>query len=128
MFLALFCVSSFSPYNVVVHQHEYDPIFELLRFTLQFCHKFLNLFEDAPRSASWKYVPLEFRRLSIDSIQILEIAILQIPSTFFFQASTGWSLVLPRQSSESANTQVWAFVISKALSHSKLVDLRVNSL
>ena len=38
----------------------------------------------------------------------------------FFQASTGWSLILPRQSTESATTQVLAFVIPIALSHGRV--------
>ena len=34
-----FCVSFFTPYNVVVHWHGDDPVVELLRFTLYIFHK-----------------------------------------------------------------------------------------
>ena len=75
-----FCVSSFSPYNVVVHWHEDDPTFK--RFS--------------------KYHLI-----------------------LFFRASAGWSLISPRRSTESEKMLVLAFVISMALSRSRVVDLHV---
>ena len=77
-----FYVSSVSPYNGDVHWQEDDPVFELLRFTLWFCQNFLNLFEDAQCSEFWEICPLELHRLSINSIQIFEIASLQMPIKF----------------------------------------------
>ena len=68
-----FGVSSFSPYNVIVHWHEDDPACELLKFTLWFLQHLLNLFENAQCSESWEYLPFELHRHSVSSIQTLQV-------------------------------------------------------
>ena len=59
----------FSPFNVVIHWHEYYPSLEVLRFTLYFSHPGLNLGEDLQCSESCEILPLELHQLSIESIQ-----------------------------------------------------------
>ena len=58
-----------SPYDVVVHRHEDDPSVESFWLTSQGFHKFLDFVENLQRSESWENHPLEFHRLSIDSMQ-----------------------------------------------------------
>ena len=61
---------------------EDDPVVDLLRFTLYFLHKVLNLLEDAKRDESCEYFPLELHWLPIDTIQILKMTILPILFNF----------------------------------------------
>ena len=69
-------LSFFSPHNFIEHGHEDGSIGEVLRFTLHSFHEFLNLFEDAHRRESWEDFPLEFQRLSINSILFAEVILL----------------------------------------------------
>ena len=73
-FIIAFCI----PHNVVKHWHEDDPACEVLWFTL-ILHHLLNLIEDSHCSDSWCNLPLEFHRLSINSIQFFERIVVRIP-------------------------------------------------
>ena len=75
-----FCISFFSPRNVVVH--EDDPVCDVLRFTLQVSHQTLNLLEEAQRCDSWECFPLELRWHTVDSIHILELNVFRISLDF----------------------------------------------
>ena len=44
-------------------------------FTLLFSHHLLNLIEDSQCSESWENLPLEFHKLSIDSIQFAKVIV-----------------------------------------------------
>ena len=58
-----------SPSEVVVHRHEDNSSKELLLFTIQFLQYVLDLEENLQRVVPWEHHPLEFHRLSTDSIQ-----------------------------------------------------------
>ena len=61
--------------------HEDDPSFEVLVHTLIPSSSFESR-REFQRSEPWEIFPLEFHRLPVDSIQIFEIACLQIPFNF----------------------------------------------
>ena len=70
--------------NVIIHGHEDDPSLKLLRFTLYFRHHVLNLRWNSQCGESWEIFPLEFHRLSINSIHFFEMTCLQVPLNFVF--------------------------------------------
>ena len=63
---AIFFISSFCPFTVIVHWHEDDPSFELLWFTLWFSHHILNLVDIYQCSESFENFPLELHRLPVE--------------------------------------------------------------
>ena len=118
-FAIQFSVSSFSPFNVIVHWHGDDPFFELLRFTLQFRNQgLLNLVENSQCSESWEICPLEFHLFTVDSIQFLKIRCFQKAFNLTFPCLDWFNT--------SENTLVFAVANWTALWHSRVVDVHMS--
>ena len=121
--LTLFCVSSFSPYNVIVYWHKDDTSFELLWFTLWLCHHILNLVENSQYSNPRKIVHSN----SIGSPSIrsksLRLRVSKNHLILLSQTLTGSSRIPPRHCTQTEETQVWAVANLTALSVNRVVSL-----
>ena len=71
------------PNDIIVHGHEDNSSLKLLRFTLKFCRHLLILSDNSQCGEPW-FFPLEFHRISINSIQFFEIACFKIPLNVVF--------------------------------------------
>ena len=103
-----FFVSSFSPFNVIVHWHEDDSSLDLLRFTL-LCQT--SCCESRRRSAMWRILwnfPLELHRL-VDSIEISTLEWIQKPIDLLLPSFDGVFADPSLHFPDSENT--WVFCI-----------------
>ena len=62
---------------------------ELLRFTLNFSHRVLDLGENLQCNESWGNVPLEFQRLPVNSIQLSTLRRIHKPINLLLPCAYG---------------------------------------
>ena len=63
-----FSLSLVLPYDVIEHRHEDKSSLEV-RWVAHFVHELVDFFDDLQRSESWKNIPLEFHRFSVNCVQ-----------------------------------------------------------
>ena len=125
----MFSVLPHSPHTMSLYIHM--KMILPLNFSGWHCNSVINLWISSRMpsqcSESWEYFPLELHRLSINSIQIFEIAIFQIPFNFHlpgFDWFGHW--YFPDRAPSRRRRSFGHSSSQKALSHSTVVDLHVG--